>query len=168
MIAYERSYGTGRSVCSVLEFFGWVVVVFGILAAFVGVVSGGFLGAMSRGFGERDPHFMVRVIAMIPGLLMVVAGLISVTLAQQSRATLDTAEMTRDLLDLAKRQSLPSLRTSAVQDADPPFEDHETVVAAGREWRRTAAGGYTIIKGKGVGLTFGSIDELKAYLLENP
>ena len=103
MIGYERSYGTGRAVCSLLEFVGWAIVILGIIVALVGFASGGFMGMASRNFGAGSTPVAFRLISMVPGILVSAGGLISVMLAQHTKAAMDTAEMTRELLKISSR-----------------------------------------------------------------
>lgn len=97
---YERSYTTARSVLGFLEVVGWITVAIGVLAALIGFGTGGLLGAM-----YRDSPFSARLISAIPGVITFVGGLFSVCYVQVSRAHVDTAEMTREMLLLARKES---------------------------------------------------------------
>ena len=97
---YERSYTTARSVLGFLEVVGWITVAIGVLAALIGFGTGGLLGAM-----YRDPPFSARLISAIPGVITVVGGFFAVCYVQVSRAHVDTAEMTREMLLLARKES---------------------------------------------------------------
>ncbi len=97
---YERSYATARSVLGFLEVVGWITVAIGVLIALIGFGTGGLLGTM-----YRDPPFSARLISAIPGVVTFVGGLISVCYVQVSRAHVDTAEMTREMLLLARKES---------------------------------------------------------------
>jgi hypothetical protein len=48
--------------------------------------------------------FLLRIISMVPGILVAAGGLISIMLAQHTKATVDTSEMTPELLKTAKGQ----------------------------------------------------------------
>lgn len=102
MYDYQRSYGTGRAVASFLEFVGWVIVAFGVIAMLAGLASGGTLGMANRGFGSGETPAVLRIMAMLPGLLTSAAGMFFIMQSQQTKATLDNAEMTRDMLRLMK------------------------------------------------------------------
>lgn len=108
MYGYERSYKTGRAVTSWLEFVGWVIVVLGVVVALAGFASGGFMGMASRNFGGGSTPFILRIVSMVPGILIAASGLMSIMLAQHTKATIDTSEMTRELLAIAKGQSVRS------------------------------------------------------------
>lgn len=105
MFEYERTYKTGRAVTGWLEFLGWAIVVLGVIVALAGFASGGFLGMASRNFGGGNTPFLFRIISMVPGILVAAGGLMSIMLAQHTKATIDTAEMTRELLAIAKGQA---------------------------------------------------------------
>ena len=83
------TYGTARTLCRIVSFMGWVLVVLpflGIVAALLGSSLGGFLG--------------VFTLAGIPfGLALVLFG-------QSSRANLDSADYARQMLELMQKQSL--------------------------------------------------------------
>ncbi|MGM0583379.1 MAG: hypothetical protein ACQEUZ_01845 [Pseudomonadota bacterium] len=98
MVHYERSYAAGRSVSSFVEFLGWLVVIFGVVVAIAGLAGGGIFGVASRGFGSGEAPFLFHLLAMIPGLGIALGGFIVVAMSQHFKATMDTAEMTRELL----------------------------------------------------------------------
>ncbi|MCW2305578.1 hypothetical protein M2324_004005 [Rhodovulum sulfidophilum] len=103
MYEYERSYKTGRGVCVVMELLGWLLVFVGFIAVIVGYSSGGLVGFASRSFMEEGPPVVFRLIATIPGLLTMAAGVYSVMETQKVKATLDSAEMTREMLSISRR-----------------------------------------------------------------
>lgn len=121
MYSFERSYKAGRSVCSWLEFVGWAIVILGGILTVVGFASGGIMGMASSNFGRGDIPFIVRMVSMIPGVLMAAGGLMSIMLAQHTKATIDTAEMTREMLKIAKNQSNGAMiaGNSPLPTADP-------------------------------------------------
>lgn len=100
MYSYMRTYETARTIFSILEFIGWVIVVLGVVVSFYGLSSGGIAG-----FAYEKPPFGLRIIAMLPGLGMILAGLISVAYTQSFRATVDMAEMARDHLKIVMGES---------------------------------------------------------------
>ena len=100
MYNYDRSYKTARAVYFWLELVGWATVVVGVLAALFGLFSGGLLGMMNDG---RNLPFLIRLIAMLPGLGMVIGGLFVVAYVQTSRSHVDTAEATREMLEIARK-----------------------------------------------------------------
>lgn len=102
MYGYERTYRTGRAVASILEIVGWIIVVIGVITALEGLASGGFFGMTSRNFGPGDTPFILRIVAMLPGVVTAALGLFFILLCQFARATIDNAEMTRDMLEIAK------------------------------------------------------------------
>lgn len=85
---------------------------FGIAKLFtVGGWGIAILGAGMAAYGAYAADDMTaRVGALLPGLAVAVFGIFSVLIAVQTRAALETAEMTREMLVLVRRQtgSLPS------------------------------------------------------------
>lgn len=102
MYSYERTYRTGRAVASILEIVGWIIVFIGVITALAGLASGGFFGMASRNFGSGDTPFILRIVAMLPGVVTAALGLFFILQCQQAKATIDNAEMARDMLGLAK------------------------------------------------------------------
>lgn len=110
---YERSYETARSVLGFLEVVGWITVAIGALSALVGFGTGGLFSTI-----YRDPPFSVRLISAVPGLITFISGLFAVCYVQVSRAHVDTAEMTRELLDLT-RTSLKEAQARTLPPSKP-------------------------------------------------
>jgi len=102
MYQYERSYRTGRSVAAVLEAVSWVLVFVGLIAALLGFASGGGIGGASQSLASSDFPVLLRVVATLPGFLISSIGLFFILQCQQAKATLDSAEMTRDILQTIK------------------------------------------------------------------
>ncbi len=103
MASYERSYETARTVFSILEFAGWIFVGIGVIAVLGSSANGGVGG----------------IFGVMFGIGMVIVGLISVAFVQSSRANVDTAEMTRDLLSIARGDSMSAgVTSSPISNAD--------------------------------------------------
>lgn len=117
MIDYERSYGTGRTVASILEILSWIIVVLGVIVALAGFATGGTAG-FAFGMAGRDVPGFFRIVALVPGVMITAVGLLFVMFVQQFRATLDSAEMTRDMLAIARRQ-VPSTTGVAQTRLEP-------------------------------------------------
>ena len=139
---YERSYVTARNVLSFLEIVGWITVAIGVLAALVGFGTGGLFLTISH-----DPPFLARLIAAVPGLIIFLSGLFAICYVQVSRSHVDMAEMTRELLDLARTspkeaQARTSMRPKPVSEdqrtepaarADPPVSTKRDAPKKGEE-----------------------------------
>ena len=69
----------------------------GAMSAVIGFATGGLISSF---YGETP--FGARLISAIPGLIACIGGLFSVAYVQVSRATVDTAEMTREILILSR------------------------------------------------------------------
>jgi len=89
---YRSKYETARKVSMFISFIGWVVFVGGIIAAFSGMAS----GLQSRYGGG------VSILAFLPGLGIAVYGLFLVAAGQVTRATVDNADHTREILGLMR------------------------------------------------------------------
>jgi hypothetical protein len=188
MYGYERSYKAGRAVCTWIEFVGWSIVALGVILAFVGLASGGIMGSLSRNLGQGDTLPILRIFSMMPGILMAAGGLISIMLAQQTKATIDTAEMTRELLVIA-RTGRPdashgnSIRTPVTEKRNstltpvakftraPVTKDIRESVTEVSGFKEGFIGSYltvTIIKSKGMYLAYGkefkTLDEAKDFI----
>lgn len=74
------------------------IVGLGTIVALAGFASGGFSEMVARSFRGGDAPFLLRIVSMVPGVLVSAGGLVSIMLAQQIKATIDTSEMTRELL----------------------------------------------------------------------
>jgi len=87
---YESEYRAARAISSLLSFVGWLLFVAGIIAALQGV-----------SVAWRVPEFSVLTMA-IPGIGISLGGLVAVAAAQVTRATVDNADHTREILVLLK------------------------------------------------------------------
>jgi len=93
MASYERSYGTARAVFSLLEIVRWIVVGVGAIAVF---------GAVSKALSGSGWDALMSAVWAVSA---VIVGLNTIAFVQNFRANVDTAEMTRDLLNIAKAYS---------------------------------------------------------------
>ena len=122
---YERSYSTARGVFTLLEFVGWAVVVVGVIASILG---GGSIG---DAYG-RSPPFEVLMLALLPGIGIAFGGLVSIALVQSSRANIDTAEMTRDMLFLMRNGTGTRASANVPDLASPESPPHRALNYAPR------------------------------------
>ena len=95
MASYERTYATARTAFWILETVALLVVLGGVIALFAG------LSQLSEIRSEFEAFATFGGIAA--GILFTLVGLISVAFVQTSRANVDQAEMTRDMLALMRR-----------------------------------------------------------------
>ena len=91
-ISYRSEYETSRKVSRFLIGLGWFVVVMGVFAAIIGLADG---FSSRRGMG---------LLGAIPGLIAVISGLFMVVAAQVTRATVDNADHTREILKLLQQR----------------------------------------------------------------
>ena len=94
-IFYRSEYETARKVSMFISFLGWVVFAGGVIAAFAGMAS----GLQSRYSGG------VSILAVLPGLGIAVSGLFLVAAGQATRATVDNADHTREILSLLREKA---------------------------------------------------------------
>lgn len=133
-----RSYEASRTIFGLVEALAWL-----------GVIAGGFMFTigMSAIFGNRGFGGQIGMILMIPGVIFLVFGFLTIVMVQTARAGVDTAELTGQMLKVARdqlevsRQSLregETLRASfeALKQPEPPpahprgFDTHDFVAAA--------------------------------------
>ena len=89
--SHESKYGTTRSLCSFLALVGWLLV-------FVGVI---ILGTEANSELNHYQHFDLN--ALLPGIGIAIGGLITIMGAQTTKATVDNADQTREILIELKR-----------------------------------------------------------------
>jgi len=100
MYSAERTYHTGRAVCRWQENIGWGTVAIGLLLAALLPFA-----VDLQGSGDG---LLARMALAVPGLILAWAGMVMIMLAQHAQATMDTAEMTKEMLALARsNQSAP-------------------------------------------------------------
>lgn len=89
-----RSYDAARSLFSFISIVAWVCIVGGALA---GLIGGNAASRMSyRGDG------MAFLMGMLPGVVIVIVGFLTLAMAQIGRAGVDTAEYTQQMLQLSR------------------------------------------------------------------
>ncbi len=109
MEGFERHYGTGRAVLALAAWIGWLVAALGLIVAGVGA-----FGVLAS---DAPLAAAAPLAAMAAGAGVLLIGILGVAAAQHMRATFDTADMTRELLALAR---LPRTAFSA-PEAPPPL-----------------------------------------------
>lgn len=90
---YETSrtrYGTARLVANGIEFIGWLVVIAGVIAIVM----------LLSNMGSR--YFSLG--GILPGVGTLISGLFMIMGAQVTKATVDNADNTRELVSLMHRQ----------------------------------------------------------------
>jgi hypothetical protein len=132
-----RSYQASRNIFGFIEFLSWASLVIGVLCIVVA------LNALSSpSYGRIDPS----VFAGIPGVILILYGLLGVMIAQTARASVDTAELTGQMLKVARDQlevSKASLRggnalPSTFEALQPAPQPAPTASYAARQNTQTA------------------------------
>lgn len=86
---YETKYGVTLALCSLFSFVGWAIVLLGILATLIGFISEGRLS----------------MTIVLPMLGVSVTGFFIIMGAQVTRATVDNADHTREILKALRARS---------------------------------------------------------------
>ena len=89
-MAYKSTYNTARVMAKAMSFFGWVVAIIGVVVA----MAGGTVGDGS-------------VAGTLPGLMVVLGGLAIAAAGQITRAAVDTADHTGDMVAILRERLLP-------------------------------------------------------------
>jgi len=85
---YQSDYGVARKVSIFISFLGWVVFAVGVLAAFAGLV-----GELRSPYGNN-----ISIGILLSGIGIAVSGLFLIAAGQVTRATVDNADHTREIL----------------------------------------------------------------------
>lgn len=93
--AYQSEYVTARMVSKFISFLGWVVFTIGIIVVFASMASN-----QQSIFGDASTYLV-----LLPGLATVVSGLFLVAAGQVTRATVDNADHTREILNEIRGKS---------------------------------------------------------------
>ena len=107
MAATYRSYAAANAFLSLLEVVAYVAVGLGGLALFVGTF----------GMGNQNP--LPMPFAVVPGITILIAGFMILTLGQLSRATIHSAEIHWEIL-VIMREDRKALATSRTGSANQP------------------------------------------------
>lgn len=93
MADFKQTYRTGRSVLHIVAYVGWCVAGVGLVVSAAGVFN---LLAASDGVAA------LNLVTIASGLTTFLVGLGGIALAQGMQAGFDTADMTREMLTLAR------------------------------------------------------------------
>ena len=94
-IVYRSEYETARKISMLISFLGWLVFASGVIAALAGM-GGGLRSDYGGG---------ISIIAFLPGLGIAVSGLFLVAAGQVTKATVDNADHTREILSLIREKA---------------------------------------------------------------
>jgi hypothetical protein len=89
---YKSGYGVTRGVCSFISFLGWLSVIVGGIIAFIAIIS-----TLQSGYGSAP------MVASLTGVGTVFSGFMMIMGAQVTRATVDNADHTREILAAINR-----------------------------------------------------------------
>ncbi|MFZ2634424.1 MAG: hypothetical protein WA081_15800 [Desulfosalsimonadaceae bacterium] len=87
---YTTTYGTARMLCQIVSFVGWAAVTISGLIFFLSIIK-----SADNGFA---------LIGILPSLAGIIGGLILVMVGQMTRATVDTADNTGQMLAVMKKK----------------------------------------------------------------
>jgi hypothetical protein len=92
----SQDYQVALTFASLISIVGWIVFVVGIVAAFVSVAQ---IATITYG-----NNLEIKLIAMLPGLGISMAGLLFIMIGQIARATVDSANNTKEILEIMKNK----------------------------------------------------------------
>lgn len=118
-----RSYGAARGYFSLLGFLAWCQIFGGGFIAFAAV---GIASELSRFSGP--PSVVTISIAAMPGVLICLFGLFGLAMVQNGRATVDMAELTQQMLKVARDQL--EVSQQALQKGGSAAQSFEAIAAA--------------------------------------
>lgn len=99
-VGYQSDYDIAKKVSKFMSAIGWLVFGCGILTSIIGLAAG--LGTQSRYGGGGST---VTVMALLPALGLSISGLFLIAIAQVTRATVDNADHTREILRLLNKSN---------------------------------------------------------------
>lgn len=120
-----RSYEAARGLFSFLAVLAWIVIVAGGLVAFFGFLLA--YQAASSGYGLGGDDIVASVAAALPGVSVVLFGVLQLALAQIGRAGVDTAEYTQQMLKIARDQL--EVSRQALQGPNAPSNSFSDAVS---------------------------------------
>ncbi|MFG6511406.1 MULTISPECIES: hypothetical protein [unclassified Sulfitobacter] len=94
----HRDYSNSYTAIKVFEAFGMLVVGIGVIVALYGISK---VSAVPR---SGNPPVVAAIIAALPGAGIAIAGTVNLVLAKMAEASVHTAEMTQQLLQIAIRR----------------------------------------------------------------
>jgi len=89
---YTTTYGTARMIAQFVSFVGWVVVTISVLILIVSLVK------------STESNGSFALMGLFPSLAGVISGLLLVMAGQMTRATVDTADNTGQMLAVMKKR----------------------------------------------------------------
>lgn len=115
---FTKTDRAGRGIATLFANAGWGIAAIGLLLAVAGAALG---SAPGTGGASGTVDLLGRLTASLPGVGLALLGLFSVLMAAQTRAALDTADMTRALLAAAQStgRAGPLAAPSRARDAEP-------------------------------------------------
>lgn len=106
MTEFTKTQPAGRMIARLFAKVGWAIVLAGLALALAAALLGRFPGTAG---GADAVTMLSRVVATLPGLGLALFGLFSVMMAAQTRAAIDSADIAREMLALARRRPISLL-----------------------------------------------------------
>ncbi len=91
---YRSGYKTAKGIAMLVSFAGWLLFAGGIVVVFFGLVE-----------GIQSKHEGVSILAILPGLGAAIFGLLCVMGGQLTRAVVDTADHTREIMNILREKA---------------------------------------------------------------
>lgn len=99
--ALRTDYQTARLLARIISGIGWVVVAIGVLALIAAVIA----AITMRGgdaMGGVTPASYMGTMGLVGGVSLIVSGIVQIAVGQLLRATVDTADNTREMLAIMR------------------------------------------------------------------
>lgn len=131
-----RSYETARSLFSFLGVCAWGLIILGVIVAIAG--AGAASGISSFG---RSASGLAVFMASVPGLVMSLVGVFSLALVENGRAAVDTAELTQQMLKVARDQL--EVSRQALKQGEQVAQNYEALKQASASAHERPAASYS-------------------------
>lgn len=92
-----QDYGVAWTFANLCSVVGWIALISGVLFAFIGISQ-----INNVVYGNS---FLVKLTAMLPGLGIAASGLVMIVIGQISRATIDAATNSKEILEIMEAKS---------------------------------------------------------------
>lgn len=168
MNSKDRSYVAGKSIAAVMETFGWIIVSLGLLVLIAAFGYDGFSSLPSREFGGGMAPIFLRLIAALPGMVMIGSGLLFILQCQIAKATIDTAETTREILAMNRGDTASQNVLSGTVPSTVAGAAERSLELKGRGGRKFLASqksdGTVVLQTVAGPRSFNSVEEAAAFI----
>lgn len=100
--ALRTDYQTARLLARIISGIGWVVVLLGVLALIAAVIAAITMRGGGDTLGGVNPGSYMGTMGLVGGVSLIVSGIVQIAVGQLLRATVDTADNTREMLAIMR------------------------------------------------------------------